>query len=558
MFLCPVCSSLYANDDSLCPIDGATVEEVTDPLIGRTVGGRYRLIHRLGAGGMSCVYLARHVLIDRLVAVKTLRARLAVDPEQRDRFMREARAVNRINHKNIVEISDYGETSDGIAYLVMEFVPGEPLFRLLQAGPLPLDRALHITVQIARALARAHEMGVIHRDLKPENILIVRRRNLADEVKVLDFGIAKILDAPSLTGSQQIFGTPGYIAPEYIKSHNIDGRSDLYSLGVVLYEMVTGELPFDYQFPGDLLVKHVTEDPIPPSARCPVPACMEEFILRALAKDPNARFRDAHHFLAGARAVRDELGLQGLVEPSDSPENTVLDLIPPAFLKSIPPAPAHESDNPAHGFMGVTQWRSRFHAIHEALADLPDPPDPLRARLRAANEALEDFEESAALTLHRQTEIENVIAEGRDMRMTLGRAIDQASETASTLRGKYEELASTRDIKRESRARSGDAATSDVLLWEIAACDATLERFAKQRKTQVRTLTDLRNELARRNIDLQSRLDVLVAATEQDVDALAKLERSIRPALDEAERYVKALLGSEHFSSHPTPPFSVR
>jgi serine/threonine-protein kinase len=283
--------------------------KAVDPLIGRTIGGRYRLIQRLGSGGMSNVYLARHVLIDRLMAIKTLRRDLARDPVQRDRFIREARAVNRVNHENIVEITDFGETEDGIVYLVMEYVPGESLLKLMADAPFPVQRAFDIADQVASALARAHQMGIVHRDLKPENILIVQRRGRRDFVKILDFGIAKILDAPSLTGSQQIFGTPGYIAPEYIQSTNIDGRADLYSLGVILYEMVTGALPFDYEYPGDLLVKHVTDPPIPPTRRRPeVPRSVEQFVLRCLEKNPADRFRDAHHFLEELRAVRERLG----------------------------------------------------------------------------------------------------------------------------------------------------------------------------------------------------------------------------------------------------------
>lgn len=309
MKVCPRCAELYPDDAGTCPRDETPLRAVLDPLIGKTVGGRFRLIQRLGSGGMSSVYLARHVLIDRLMAIKTLRRDLARDPVQRDRFLREARAVNRINHENIVEITDFGETEDGLVYLVMEYVPGDPLLTYLSKGPFTAMRALDVAEQSASALGRAHQMGVIHRDLKPENVLLVQRKDRRDFVKILDFGIAKILDAPSLTGSQQIFGTPGYIAPEYIQSTDIDGRADLYSLGCILYEMVTGALPFDYEYPGDLLVKHVTEPPVPPSVRLPsVEPPMEELILRALAKDPAQRFRDAFHFNAELRKVRERLG----------------------------------------------------------------------------------------------------------------------------------------------------------------------------------------------------------------------------------------------------------
>ncbi|MFW5920773.1 MAG: protein kinase domain-containing protein [Polyangiales bacterium] len=297
-----------------CPTDGAELRAVVDPQIGKTMGGRYRLISRLGSGGMSSVYLARHVLIDRLMAIKTLRRDLAQDAVQRDRFLREARAVNRINHANIVEITDFGESDDGLVYLVMEYVPGEPLLKVMgESGPFAAGRALHIAEQVGNALGRAHQMGVVHRDLKPENILVVQREDQADFVKVLDFGIAKIMDAPSLTGSQQIFGTPGYIAPEYIQSTQIDGRADLYSLGVILYEMVTGALPFDYEYPGDLLVKHVTEAPVEPRKRHPgVEPAMDRLIMRCLQKDPGERFRDAYHFLEELRSTRERLG------PADS------------------------------------------------------------------------------------------------------------------------------------------------------------------------------------------------------------------------------------------------
>ena len=329
MKVCPRCSELYPDDAVRCPRDGVEVRAVLDPLIGRTVGGRYRLISRLGTGGMSSVYLARHVMIDRLMAIKTLRRDLAVDPIQRERFLGEARAVNRINHDNIVEITDFGESDDGMVYLVMEYVPGESLLKTMGSGPFPALRALDIAEQIASALSRAHQMGVVHRDLKPENIIVLQKRGRPDFVKVLDFGIAKIMDAPSMTGSQQIFGTPGYIAPEYIQSAHIDGRADLYSLGVILYEMVTAALPFDYEYPGDLLVKHVTEQPIPLRVRLPsVEPPVEEFVLRCLRKSPQDRFRDAFHFLAELTKVRERLGSEvswgALGEPLSSAKRAAL------------------------------------------------------------------------------------------------------------------------------------------------------------------------------------------------------------------------------------------
>ena len=429
MRVCPICGSTFPEGTDVCPHDGATLRTVKDPLVGQTVGGRYRLISRLGTGGMSSVYLARHVMIDRLVAVKTLRRDLAQDPIQRDRFIREARAVNRINHENIVEITDFGETESGIVYLVMEYVPGEPLLAALDGAPFPPARALHIAEQAGKALGRAHQMGVVHRDLKPENVLLVAQKSGRDFVKILDFGIAKILDAPSLTGSQQIFGTPGYIAPEYIQSTDIDGRADLYSLGVILYEMLTGALPFDYEYPGDLLVKHVTEPPIRPRDRHPdVAVPLEELVLRCLEKNPDERFRDAYHFVDELRLARERLGGAGswagmesegtadpetlsdedpkptpVLDPDDQaallrrtrPEGhlrpeletngesqdledmdttamRVADMFPerapiPAPPAALPPLDRPEDVTREEGLAGHHRWRERYEALAEAL-----------------------------------------------------------------------------------------------------------------------------------------------------------------------------------------------
>lgn len=309
MRTCPRCQESFGPTFIGCKQVGCPMRMPMDPNLGKTVGGRYRLISRLGSGGMSTVYLARHVLIERLVAVKTLRRDLARETIQRDRFLREARAVNRVNHDNIVEITDFGETEEGLVFLVMEYVPGDSLLSAMASGAMPALAVLDLAFQVGSALARAHQMGVIHRDLKPENILLVPRKGALPHVKLLDFGIAKIMDAPSLTGSQQIFGTPGYIAPEYIKGNELDGRADLYSLGVILYEMATLALPFDYEYPGDLLVKHVTDLPVPPRKRRPeVDPALEALILRCLEKDPDQRFRDAYHFVEEVTRCRERIG----------------------------------------------------------------------------------------------------------------------------------------------------------------------------------------------------------------------------------------------------------
>ena len=536
MKVCPTCGAVYPDSHTDCPSDGTELRTVKDAWIGKTVGGRYRLISKLGAGGMSSVYLARHVLIDRLVAVKVLRRDLAQDPVQRDRFIREARAVNRVNHENIVEITDFGESEDGLVYLVMEYVPGEALLRALGAAPFPAGRSLHICQQIGTALGRAHQMGVVHRDLKPENVLLVPTKDEGDFVKILDFGIAKILDAPSLTGSQQIFGTPGYIAPEYIQSTAIDGRADLYSLGVILYEMVTAALPFDYEYPGDLLVKHVTEPPIPPRQRAEVEPAMEDLILRCLEKNPDDRFRDAYHFLDELEKTRERLGEPdrwGAMGVTTSPEVAVpppREAAPePARPKTpdpreeqpTPPDPAGMFDDrtefseppamheerpdtdemdrgevlagvaiptppevaagpksappPQHGLAGVFRWRARYDALAAALAEFDVPADVQDAMAFSA-ETLASLEGSIAETEAMQAQIDTIGAEGRDFKATLGRAIDQLAKKLSRARGELEELSIRRRALRDRR--EGLAAKVRSGEGDEGAADAVLWELA--------------------------------------------------------------------------------
>ena len=292
MKLCPRCEEAFADDAGFCPFDGQALARSADPFLGRTLSARYRLVRRLGSGGMAVVYLARHVIIERLSAIKILRQDLAMNPAHRERFLREARAVNRINHPNIVQITDFGEDS-GLTFLVMEYFDGEPLTLALGEGPMPPRRAVRIAAQIAAALGRAHELGVIHRDLKPDNVL-VRTVDGDDFVKLTDFGIAKIVDAPSITFSEQRFGTPGYIAPEYVQGAPASASGDLYALGVLLYQLLTGQLPYDARYAADLLVLQLREDPVKPSARVDgIPPGIEALVLQLMARDPAERPRDA-------------------------------------------------------------------------------------------------------------------------------------------------------------------------------------------------------------------------------------------------------------------------
>ncbi len=263
-------------------------------LVGRVLGDRYRVLSRLGQGGMGSIYLAEHVTLGKRMAVKVLRPEYSHDAELVDRFQHEARAASQIGQENIVEVFDFGHTPEGEAYFVMEALDGESLARILHRdGALPLARAVPIFLQICRALGAAHQRGIVHRDLKPENVFILRRNDGSDFVKVLDFGIAKGPGAPEakrLTRVGSIIGTPEYMSPEQASANAIDHRSDVYAFGVLAYETLTGILPFDGDTPLATLMKHQSDPPLPPRRLRPeLPVEVEQIVLRALVKRPEGR-----------------------------------------------------------------------------------------------------------------------------------------------------------------------------------------------------------------------------------------------------------------------------
>jgi tRNA A-37 threonylcarbamoyl transferase component Bud32 len=274
-----------------------------DPLIGQVVAGRFKLEEVIGQGGMGKVYRARHLTLDRVVCLKMLRPALLEDPTVVGRFEREAKAASRLNHKNSIQVLDFGRNeSDGTLFIAMEYVQGKDLRVVLRdEWPLPETRLCNIMAQALAALGEAHAHNVVHRDLKPENIMVERRSDQTDLVTVLDFGIAKILDSdlPGLTRSDVVCGTPQYMAPEQATGTQLDARCDLYAVGVILYQMVTGQLPFDGQNSMEVLTRHVNEAPVPPRRRAPsapISPAMEALILRALEKDPAARPQTAEQF----------------------------------------------------------------------------------------------------------------------------------------------------------------------------------------------------------------------------------------------------------------------
>jgi serine/threonine-protein kinase len=281
--------------------------ESPDPLIGRTLDGKYRLEASLGAGAMGAVYRALHVELKQPVAIKVVRPQLVREkPQLARRFKAEAQTASQLDHPNTVRVFDFGQTEDGYLYLVMELVEGEDLeHRLERRSRLPRPDALRIAAQIARALARAHRQGVIHRDLKPANVLITNPADdleSGEQVKVCDFGLAKLLDggvdtsrSGPLTEHGAIFGTPSYMAPEQAKGDEVDPRTDIYSFGVVMYRMLAGQLPFHADTPVGMLMNHILE-PAPPLP-ADVPADTAELVMQCLHKEPGQRPADMHQIV---------------------------------------------------------------------------------------------------------------------------------------------------------------------------------------------------------------------------------------------------------------------
>ncbi len=305
---CPACATEAAPKAQFCAACGSALprEAEGDPYLGQVMARKYRVEKLLGEGGMGRVYRANQLVLEKPVVLKLLHPALQKDPRTVARFQREAKAASRLSHPNSIDVLDFGQTDDGALFIAMEFVDGRDLHQVLtEDWPLPEPRIIRIVTQILSALADAHQAGVIHRDLKPENIMVVARRGgESDVVKVLDFGIAKIVDGgaeggPSLTRTGFVCGTPEYMSPEQARGAPLDARSDLYSVGVLLYQMVTRQLPFSSDSAMGYATKHLTEDPKPPNTLRPGSCSreLEALVLWALRKEPADRPQTAEAFL---------------------------------------------------------------------------------------------------------------------------------------------------------------------------------------------------------------------------------------------------------------------
>ncbi len=451
---CTQCKMRYPNEATFCFVEGAELVELPDPRIGTLLAGRYVVEEVIGEGGMATVYRARHKLVDRPVAVKIMNPMLASDPIVRERFRREARSAQKLAHPNIIEIFDQGDTEDGTCYIVMEYLKGESLAAVVQRGRLEVDRAIHVMIQISRGIARAHDLEVIHRDLKPENIFLCRRDDGSDLVKLLDFGIAKSRHDSRLTGQGELFGTPQYMAPERILGNDTGGSSDLYALGVVFFEMLSGELPFNAPDVATFFVKHMNEP-----ARslqllnARVPPALDELIQKMLAKDPKDRPIDAH------RVHQDLLEI---------------------LREREAPAPPTAEDEPLSVAAPITlaagaadQWARRIFVLEQMLARAygakQRAPDELTGLLEEVNTRVREVVTLRGESMEAQRTLEEIDLRGREKRAQLGFAVDQLGVDGSKSK---EDLRTARDAQKraEDECKSArerfELAHKEVVIWE--------------------------------------------------------------------------------------------
>ena len=323
---CPKCQAEYADDDAFCGNDGeplVVVEQVkaaqeikketpppaaaqaekTDPLIGVLVDGKYELERRLGSGGMGTVYVARNKITDEQVAVKILNPDTDDDASMPERFKQEAEVATTIRHPNLVPVNDFGRTDDGLLYMVMEYVAGASLREVIsKEKQLQPERVVNFGCQICSAISVVHDAEIVHRDLKPENV-VIETIDERETARVLDFGIAKLLDRAGLTRVGFVLGTPEYMSPEQARAQPLDHRSDIYSLGIILYELLSGQVPFSGPKPRKILIRHAIELPRPISElRSDLPEALARVCMRALEKSPDKRQQTATELAEELRA----------------------------------------------------------------------------------------------------------------------------------------------------------------------------------------------------------------------------------------------------------------
>jgi serine/threonine-protein kinase len=452
---CPRCNLRYPDSSTSCFLDGATLLPVPDPRLGTVLGGRYLIERVLAEGGMGVVYVARHRLVDRPCAVKIMSAAHSRNKVVRERFRREAKAAQQLAHPNIIEIFDQGETDDGMPYLVMELLEGTPLSGVLERGPMDVAFALPLMVQIARALARAHDFDVIHRDLKPDNIFVCSGED-GSVIKLLDFGIARSLHDQRLTAQGEVFGSPQYMAPERFSSIDAGASADLYAFGVICFEMLAGRLPFVAQDVGAILVQHLTA-PVPSlaSQNVPCPIQLDTLVQALMAKAPAQRPVDAHRVHGELVAITTLLGVRLPPEP----DRTVPDDWQPP--KSLPPT-------------ALDRWARRILIFEHMLgtAHGSKPPQSMVRLIDRIRQQVDDVRRLRSEEAAEQDKLEVIEAREREGRQRFGFAADALGLDVSR----------ARNHARQAHLNAANAASHASLhaarLRQIQAEIATVETRA--------------------------------------------------------------------------------
>lgn len=453
---------------------------------------------------MGVVYRARHVLIERVVALKLIRPDLRGETHLRAWMLREARAANRVDHAHIIDIHDIGETEDGELYLVMEHLVGTPLSGELARGPMPIARAVDILEQMCAALARAHDLGVVHRDLKSDNILLTQRGGRKDFVKILDFGLAAIARDPRLAPKGAVFGTPEYMSPEQARGEEVGPQSDLYALGVLFFEMLTGHLPFRAADRDTLLeMQRSSPPPKPRSIRADAHPQGESICLRLLEKDIRKRYRDAHHLQEELKALQRSL-------PSQPME---LEAGAMAAEPAPPPPPPPQS-------AGVTEWASRaalFARMISRVYPTGNAPPEITGALQQSWDLASRANRLEGEVASFSRKLEALERRGRALRAEIGRKVEElAHEESRVMReaaadGEDVEKVRTELIAAErvaaSARQAADSAsrqgTEDTTIFERAGAAAAtaqakreqLARYEGKKNAREATARDLRRQI---------------------------------------------------------------
>ncbi len=349
----------------------ATGEEA-DPLVGRVLNDRYRILEPIGQGGMGRVYKALQASIDRTVALKVLGAGHDREPNFYKRFFLEASVTAKLTHPNTITLYDYGRTDDGVFFIAMEYLAGRTLSQVMQAeGPLAQERVIHIAQQICRSLREAHAMGIIHRDLKPANVMLLVQHDDHDFVKVLDFGLVKFFEGENaggdITNAGTFMGSPHYIAPEQARNQSPDQRCDIYSLGILLYHMLTGRVPFTAAAPVDIILKHLHEAPLPPAEMRPdvqIAPELQHIVLRCMAKSREERFQSMDELLVQLKTARARL--TGVSAPISVPPLHETQPMKAGSGGQTPPTPQPALRTPSEA----------LNAVRSTPASVARPPPP--------------------------------------------------------------------------------------------------------------------------------------------------------------------------------------